>query len=75
MHFFALCALLPPVFSQQSAFPGAEGFGKYTRGGRGGIVVSVTNLHDAGADSLRSALIDYKGQKRTIVRVFSGMDD
>lgn len=52
------------------AFPGAEGFGKYTSGGRGGKVFIVSNLNDKGPGSFREAA--EAKEKRMIVFAVSG---
>ncbi|HEY5825071.1 MAG TPA: pectate lyase [Cyclobacteriaceae bacterium] len=55
---------------REIAFPGADGFGKYASGGRGGKIVSVTNLNNDGPGSLRAA-INQEGP-RIIVFAISG---
>ena len=69
----ASAGLLPDTIV---AFPGAEGFGKYTSGGRGGKVVYVTTLaDDANGEtegSLRWAIKQYPGEPLTVCFAVTG---
>lgn len=60
------------LVSQTLAFPGAEGFGAYAVGGRGGDVYTVTKLTDFGPGTLRYGIQTAKGP-RTIVFAVSGL--
>ena len=76
-------ALVPPILGCDAystpAFPGAEGFGAYSIGGRKGRVIEVTNLDDVDAagqavpGSLRAA-IEATGPRIVVFRV-SGIID
>ena len=61
------------VLAAVPAFPTAEGYGRWASGGRGGQVVEVTNLNDAGEGSLRWALSQYSNQPITVVFRVSGV--
>ncbi len=69
--------LLPSAHAQQLAFPGAEGFGRFSVGGRGGAVCQVTTTADSDpgtAGQLRNCLEVQTGA-RTVVFTVGGTID
>ncbi|MCA9194226.1 MAG: hypothetical protein KDB03_20800 [Planctomycetales bacterium] len=59
------------VFSfrvRRQSYSGAEGYGRFAAGGRGGRVIEVTNLEDDGPGSLRAA-VEADGPRTVVFRV------
>ncbi|MFM7245415.1 MAG: polysaccharide lyase family 1 protein [Planctomycetaceae bacterium] len=61
-------AASPPMAQPLPAFLGAEGYGRWATGGRGGDVYHVTTLSDGGPGSLRDAIGSKQAEvPRTVV--------
>jgi hypothetical protein len=60
--------LAPIARQDRPAFPGAEGHGRFARGGRDGRIIPVTTLADEGSGSLR-ACIEAAGPRVCVFRV------
>jgi hypothetical protein len=64
-----VCGSLTFVEAQNVlSFPGAEGFGRYTTGGRGGKIYFVTKLNDDGSEGTLRHALDQKGPRYIIFK-------
>lgn len=68
-----MLALMAGLSYALPAFPGAEGFGSGTIGGRGGKIIEVTNLNNSGSGSFREA-VEASGARIVVFRTGGTID-
>jgi hypothetical protein len=65
---FVLTSIVGPAYADILSFPGAEGYGAVSVGGRKGEIIEVTNLKTSGHGSLQAAL-NQPGPRIIVFRV------
>ncbi|MEN1785148.1 MAG: hypothetical protein AAGF77_08415 [Bacteroidota bacterium] len=73
MRFYFIGWLFPLWIVAQGSFSDAVGFGQKATGGRGGVVVNITNLKDAGRGSLRAAIERHNNGLGATTITFNGL--